>query len=41
MLYTFDGPFYRENKKYMKNAISITFFHVFLIFRVKGFIESM
>ena len=41
MLHNFDGPFYMKNEKYMKNMIAITFFHVFLIFRVVGSIESM
>ena len=41
MLYTFDGPYYTENDKYMKNIIVITFFHVSLIFRVAGSIESI
>ena len=35
MLHTFDGPCY------MKNVIAITFFHVFLIFRVAWSTESM
>ena len=30
-----------KNEKYMKNGIAITFFHVFLIFRVVGSIESI
>ena len=41
MLHTFDRPYYTKNEKYMKNVITITFFHVFLIFRVVGSIESM
>ena len=41
MLYTFDGPCYTKNEKYMKNVIAITFFNVFLIFHVEGSIESM
>ncbi len=41
MLYTFDGPYYMKNEKYMKNMIAIKCFHVFLIFRVAESIESM
>ena len=41
MLHTFDGLCYTKNEKYMKSVIAITFFHVFLIFRVAGTIESM
>ena len=41
MLHTFNGPFYMKNEKYMKNVIAITFFHVFLIFRVIESIKSM
>ena len=36
MLRTFNGPCYMKNDKYMKNVIAITFFHVFLIFRIEG-----
>ena len=41
MLHNFDGLCYTQNEKYMKNVIAITFFNVFLIFHVEGFIESM
>ncbi len=41
MLHTLDEPSYTKNEKYMKNVIAITCFHVFLIFRVVGSIESM
>ena len=41
MLHTFDGPYYTRNDKYMKNVTVITFFHVFLIFRVAGSIKNM
>ena len=41
MLHTFDGPFYTENDKYMKKHDCNHIFHVFLIFRVAGSIESM
>ena len=41
MLHTFDGPSYTKNDKYMKTMIANMFFHVFLIFRVVGPIESM
>ena len=41
MLHTFDGPCYMKNETYMKNVISITCFHVFVIFRVVGSIETM
>ena len=41
MLHTFYGPYYTKNEKYMKNVIVIMFFHVFLIFRVAGSVESM
>ena len=41
MLHTFDIVYYTKKDKYMKNMISITFFHVFLIFCVAGSIKSM
>jgi len=41
MFYTLNGPYYTKNHKYMKNVITVTFFHVFLIFHVAGFIKSM
>ena len=41
MLHTFDELYYMKNEKYIKNMIVITFFNVFLIFRVVGPIESM
>ena len=41
MLHTFDGPCYTKNEKYIKNVIVITLFHVFLIVRVPGSIETM
>ena len=41
MLHTFHGSCYTKNEKYIKNVITITFFYVFLIFRVVEFIESM
>jgi len=41
MFHTFDGLCYMKNEKYMKNMIALTFFHVFLILRVVGSIESM
>ena len=41
MLHIFDGRCYIKNEKYMKNMIAITFFQVFLIFRVAGSIESI
>ena len=43
-LYTFDGLRYPKNKKYLKkhdDDVIITFFQVFLIFGVAGFIKSM
>ena len=42
--YTFDGPLYPKNKKYLKKRnddIIIPFFRVFLIFGVAGSIKSM
>ena len=41
MLHTFDGSYYTKNEKYMKNVIVITFFYVFLIFRVAKSIKSV
>ena len=41
MLHTFDGPCYTKNQKYMKKRDCNHGFHVFLIFRVAGSIESM
>ena len=41
MLQTFDGPCYMKNEKYMKKRNCHHVFHVFLIFRVVGPIESM
>ena len=41
MFLTFDGPCYMKNDKYMENVIAITFFHVFIIFRIGGSIEIM
>ena len=45
MFHTYDGPYYTKNKKYIEkhdcNHVAIKFFHVFLIFRVRGSIESM
>jgi len=41
MLHASDGPNYMNNEKYMKNVIAVTLFHVFLIFRLAGSIESM
>ena len=41
MLHTFDGLFYAKNEKYMKKCDCNHVFHVFLIFRVTGSIESM
>ena len=41
MKHTFDGTFYMKIEKYMKNVITITFFNIFIIFRVSGSIESM
>ena len=41
LVHIFDGPCYITNEKYMKNVIGIMFFHLFLIFRVGGSIESM
>ena len=42
--YTFDGPRYPKNKKYLKkwnDDIIIPFFQVFLVFGVVGSIKSM
>ena len=42
--HTFDGPRYPKNKKYLKKRdddVIITFFHVFLVFRVAGSVKSM
>ena len=41
MLHTFYGPYYMKNEKYMKKRDCNNVFHVFLIFRVGGSIESM
>lgn len=41
MLHTFNGPYYTKNDEYMKNMITVTFFHVFLIFCVAESVESM
>ena len=41
MLHTFDGPCYMKNEKYMKKHDCNHIFHVFIIFRVEGSIESM
>ena len=41
MLHTFDGPCYTKNEKYIKKRDYNHVFHVFLIFRVVGTIESM
>ena len=41
MLHAFNGPCYTKNEKYVKIVIAITFFHVFLIFRVVRSIESI
>ena len=41
MLHTFDGPCYTKNDKYIKKCDCNHVFHVFLIFRVVGPIESM
>ena len=41
MLHTFDGPYYTKNEKYLKKPDYNHIFHVFLIFRVAGSIESM
>ena len=43
-MHTFDGPRYPKNKKYLKKCdddVIITFFQVFLVFGVMGFIKSM
>ena len=43
-LHTFDGPCYPKNKKYLKKRdddIIITFFKVFLVFWVAGFVKIM
>ena len=43
-LHTFDGPRYPKNKKYPKKCDDdaiITFFQVFLVFRVVGLVKSM
>ena len=42
--YTFDGPRYPKNKKYLKKCnddVIVTFFHVFLVFGVAGSVKSM
>ena len=42
--HTFYGPCYPKNKKYLKKCdddIIITFFQVFLVFRVVGHVKSM
>ena len=41
MLHIFYGTCYMKNEKYKKNVIAIMFFHVFLIFRVAGSIDSI
>ena len=41
MLHTFDGPYYAKNDKCMTKHICNHVFHVFLIFRVAGSIQSM
>ena len=41
MLHNSDGPYYVKNEKYMKKCDCNHVFHVFLIFRVEGPIESM
>ena len=41
MLHTFDGPDYMKIVKYMKKHYCNHIFHVFIIFRVEGSIESM
>ena len=41
MLHTFDEPYYMKNEKYMKKCDCNHVFHVFLIFRVAGSIETM
>ena len=41
MLHTFHGSYKMKNEKYMINVIANTLFHVFLIFRVIGSIQSM
>ena len=41
MLHTFDGPCNKKNEKYMKKRDCNHVFHVFLIYRVAGSIESM
>lgn len=41
MLHTFDGPCYMKNEKYMEKCDCNNVFHVFLIFSVAGFVESI
>ena len=41
MLHTFDEPCYTKNEEYMKKRDCNHIFHVFIIFRVEGSIESM
>ena len=41
MLHTFNRPCYMKNDKYMTRRDCNHAFHVFLIFRVAEFIESM
>ena len=41
MLHNFDGPCYMKNEKYIKKRDYNHVFHVFLISRVEGSIESM
>ena len=43
-MYTFDGPRYPKNKKYLKKCdddVIITFFKAFLVFGVEGSVKSM
>ena len=41
MLHTFDGPSYAKSEKYMRKCDYNHVFHVFLIFRLVGSIESI
>ena len=41
MFHTFGGPRYTKNEKYMKIHDCNHVFHVFIIFRVEGSLESM
>ena len=41
MLHTFYGPYHTKNEKYIKKPDFNHVFHVFIIFHVGGYIETM